>query len=145
MRQQWGIKQIFLRPRSKCATPAMNLGLTTPREITGNGGRLTGAQWSNDETTGGRYARAQRRAEKVPSPKQNRARVCLMIHCGSSTKILQASMASERCWDVHKKCYITGIKGIASSKPKDIVSMHISGSMHTKMKFVHHFPICEWD
>ena len=34
-------------------------------------------------------------------------------------------MASERCWEVHKKCCIIGIKGIAGSKPKDIVSMHI--------------------
>ena len=34
-------------------------------------------------------------------------------------------MASERCWEVHKKCCITGTKGIAGSKPKDNVSMHI--------------------
>ena len=34
-------------------------------------------------------------------------------------------MASERCWEVHKKCCITGTKGITASKPKDIVSMHI--------------------
>ena len=125
VRQQWGIKQISLRPRSKHATPATNSGLTTPREITGSGSRLTGAQWSVDETTGDRYVRAQRRADKVSSPKQNRARVCFTTHCGSSTKIMQASMASERCWEVHKKCCITGTKGIAGSKPRDIVSMHI--------------------
>ena len=34
-------------------------------------------------------------------------------------------MASERCREVHTRCCITGTKGIAGSKPKDIVSMHI--------------------
>ena len=58
-------------------------------------------------------------------PNRTGLRVCFTIHCGSSAKSLQGSMASERCWEVHKKCCITGIKGIAGSKPKDIVSMHI--------------------
>ena len=78
VRQQWGIKQISLRPRSKRATPATNSGLASP---SGSRGRLTGAQWSSDETSGDRHARAQR-AEKVPSPKQNRVRVRFTIHCG---------------------------------------------------------------
>ena len=125
VRQQWGIKQISPRPRSKRATPATNSGLTSPGEVTSGGSRLTGAQWRNDETTGDRYTWAQRRAEKVPSPKQNRDRVCFATPCGSSAKIMQGSMASERCWEVHKKCCITGTKGIAGSKPKDNVSMHI--------------------
>ena len=143
VRQQWGIKQISLRPRSKHATPATNSGLTTPREITGSGSRLTGAQWSVDETTGDRYVRAQRRADKVSSPKQNRARVCFTTHCGSSTKIMQASMASERCWKY--------IKNVVSPEPKvlpvpspGISYQCTSGSMHIKMKFVCYFLICEW-
>ena len=60
VRQQWGIKQISLRPRSKRATPATNSEFTSPREITGNGSRLTGAQWSNDETSSDLCTQAQR-------------------------------------------------------------------------------------
>jgi len=127
VRQQWGIKKVSLRPRSKRATPATNSVLASP-QIGGRGGHLVIAcgEQSNSETLGGRDARTLRRAESVPSPVQNRARVRFTIsQLSYFSQYFQASLASERCWEVHKKCCITGIKGIAGSKPKDIVSMHI--------------------
>ena len=53
-------------------------------------------------------------------------------------------MASERCWEVHTKCCITGTKGIAGSKPKDIVSMHIWQHAYQD-EVCPLFSICEWD
>ena len=140
MRQQWGVKQISLRSRSKRATPATNSGLASPREITVDGGRLTSAQWSNDETSGDRYARAHRRAEKVPSPKQNRARVRFTIQFIESLGL----KSYRHQWlrnDAGKY-----IQNVVSPEPKalPVPSPRISyqctsGSMHIKMKFVHYF------
>lgn len=59
-----------------------------------------------------RQARAARRSDGIPSPKQSKGR---------------ATQASQRCWEVYRRCCITGLTAIAGSedKPKDIVTAHI--------------------